>query len=101
MTYTVNMKDFEWDKQKRLLNIEKHAIDFYDAILVFDDPSRIEAESHRKGEIRYETIGKVNEYVLFVVYTYRQPKKRIISARMASREERQLYAELKVKYHEK
>ena len=46
------MKNFEWDENKRELNLEKHGIDFVDAIEVFDDPDRIECSSHRKGEER-------------------------------------------------
>lgn len=33
--------DFEWDERKRRLNLEKHGVDFLDAIQVFSDPNHI------------------------------------------------------------
>jgi len=94
-TYPFIMKDFEWDEQKRNSNIEKHGLDFIDAIKVFEDNYRIEYENVRNGEKRYQTIGTVNEVTILVVYTSRSTKKRIISARRASRNERKLYYNFK------
>lgn len=45
MTYTLIMKNYEWDENKRRYNLEKHGIDFIDVIEIFDDPNRIEFES--------------------------------------------------------
>ncbi len=59
------MKYFEWDENKRNYNLEKHGIDFIDAILIFDDPDRIEFENIRQGEARIQTIGTVHDIVLF------------------------------------
>lgn len=87
------MNDFEWNENKRRFNLEKHSIDFIDAIEVFNDPNRIEAESYRAGETRYQTIGIVNTWVFLVVYTTRNSKRRIISARTASKIERKAYHE--------
>lgn len=87
------MKDFEWDENKREYNLEKHGIDFIDAIAIFDDPDRIEFENNRKGETRCQTIGMVHDIVLFLVYTSRGRKKRIISVRRASKNERKAYDE--------
>ena len=87
------MKDYEWDNNKRELNLKKHQIDFVGAIKVFDDPDRIEFSSLRKGEERLQTIGMVYEVVISLVYTIRKNKKRIISARRASKNEREIYEE--------
>ena len=83
---------YEWDSVKENANIQKHGIDFDTAILVFEDDSRIEwyDEEHSGMEERYNTIGMVHD-VLFVVYTERGAKTRIISARLATRAERKLY----------
>ena len=45
--------NFEWDESKRLSNLEKHGIDFKDAIQIFFDPNRIESISKRQdyGEV--------------------------------------------------
>jgi uncharacterized protein len=47
------MKSFEWDENKRISNLEKHGIDFIDAIEIFSDLNRIELETVRNGEKRY------------------------------------------------
>ena len=38
---------FEWDEEKRRHNIEQHGVDFYDAILIFENPV-VEAEDTRR-----------------------------------------------------
>lgn len=83
---------FEWDAEKEKKNIRKHGITFNIARRVFDDPYRIEIydEVHSGEEDRYNTIGMVNE-ILFVIYTERKNNIRIISARIATHEERNLY----------
>jgi uncharacterized DUF497 family protein len=85
--------NFEWDENKRLLNLKKHGIDFPDAIQIFFDTNRLEAISERQNyeEIRWKVIGKVEENILFVVYTKRDSKYRIISARKAHKNERKIY----------
>jgi uncharacterized protein len=84
---------FEWDEDKNQSNISKHGIDFAAAALVFLDYDRIEVEDDRKnyGERRYRTIGMVNKIILCVVYTIRDAKYRIISARKANKNERETY----------
>jgi len=47
------MNYFEWDDNKRKYNLEKHGIDFIDAIEIFEDPNRIEFENIRKGAKLY------------------------------------------------
>lgn len=90
--------EFSWDPDKAASNFEKHEIDFQDAAYVFADPFRIEREDARRdyGEIRYQTIGMVNEGLLFVVYTSRSEDEEIchiISARKAESRERKEYHE--------
>lgn len=90
------MKHFEWDENKREVNIDKHGIDFIDAIKVFTDPDRIEFESNRNQEHRIQTIGLIADIVIvLVVYVYRNGKKRIISARRANKKEREAYHHLR------
>ena len=83
---------FEWDEDKAAANLKKHGIDFRDAALVFNDKNRIEYydAEHSSTEDRYYTIGMV-EKVLFVVYTERKNRIRLISARPANKRERSLY----------
>ena len=84
-----------WDENKRSINLNKHGIDFIDAADVFNDPNRIETvdERHDYGEERLQTIGYAMPGLLFVVYTYKDnnTKRRLISARKASRKEKAIY----------
>lgn len=84
--------EFEWDEEKNTINKKKHKISFEIAKEIFHDENRIEVydKTHSIEEDRYNTIGLVND-VLFVVYTERKEKIRLISARLASEKERRLY----------
>lgn len=90
---------FEWEEQK---NIAKHGIDFSTAALVFGDNNRIEKydEGHSINEDRYITIGTINgtAIILLVVYTERNHAIRIISARVATKREKEVYYNDKNKY---
>lgn len=83
---------FEWDEEKARLNLKKHGVAFETAAKVFLDEDRIEIfdEAHSIHEERYITIGLAGD-VLFVVYTMRTPKIRLISARLATARERSAY----------
>lgn len=65
--------EFEWDESKRQRTLLERGVDFIDAILIWDDPLRQEKVDARReyGEIRYQTIGRSQIGVLFVVYTVR------------------------------
>lgn len=86
---------FEWDDDKEKINIAKHGMDFSTAALVFGDPDRIEKYDalHSVDEDRYITIGQINgiAIVVMVVYTERDPAIRIISARTATKREKEAY----------
>lgn len=86
---------YNWDENKRTSNIQKHGVDFVDAAEIFSDPNRIETLDDRTdyGEERLQTIGYALPGLLFVVYTYRDKmtKRRIISARKATKKEKALY----------
>ena len=88
--------DFEWDSEKDSINLEKHGIDFTTEKNVFLDPDRIELfdDKHSTlGEYRYLTIGSVGCFtvVIALVYTQRSNNIRIISARNATKKEKEAY----------
>ena len=89
---TVIYNNFEWDKDKAKLNKIKHGISFKTAAAVFDDPNRLDLpdDEHSFDEARRKVIGKVDD-VLFVIYTERRDKVRLISAREATEDERRDY----------
>ncbi len=86
--------EFDWDNQKARANIKKHGVSFKDATTVFDDPFSIALDDilHSQEEDRYLIIGYSQQQRLLVVaYTYRGNNIRIISARIATRREREIY----------
>ena len=87
-----NELEFEWDEEKAAANWKKHGVRFETASHVFEDVNRLEYydELHSNGEERFQVIGKVNE-ILFVVYTERRERIRLISARKATKTERRKY----------
>jgi uncharacterized DUF497 family protein len=83
---------FEWDEDKSEANLRNRGFDFAYAALVFDGPIlEIDDERENYGERRIQVIGRVDDDVLFVVYTWRGDVRRIISARLANRRERDVY----------
>ena len=87
--------DFEWDSFKNQRNIEKHGIDFTDAVRIFERPTLTVVDNRRNsGEKRIVAMGTVEDVILYVVYTVRDGIWRIISARRANRRERKKYFEI-------
>jgi uncharacterized protein len=83
---------FEWDENKRRLNVVKHGIDFADAKQVFYDPAAYTSVSPRSiRERRYVIVGSMRGALIAVIFTLRDQAIRIISARAARRIERQTY----------
>jgi uncharacterized protein len=87
--------DFEWDDRKAAANARKHAVTFEMARDVFKDPFAIDELDDRSdlGEIRFVTTGLVEGRLLFVAYTMRGERIRIISARGAGPHEQRRYHE--------
>ena len=73
---------FDWDENKNNQNQKKHGISFQEAKKAFLDPERIIVEDldHSKHEQRYFCLGKVNEGILTVRFTYRNETIRILGA---------------------
>jgi uncharacterized DUF497 family protein len=87
--------DFEWDSAKEQANRKKHGVGFLTAARVFLDPYAIEFDDRGAlGELRFNAIGMVEGRVLFVSYTLRNDRVRIISARGAEPHEKRKYHEI-------
>lgn len=87
---------FEWDKHKAATNFRKHRVSFDEARTVFNDSlARIFNDpAHSTNELREIIIGhSLAERLLIVSFTERGEAIRIISARLATRRERQDYEE--------
>ncbi len=85
---------YQWDRNKALTNLNKHGVDFADAVSVFSDELAITIFDARFEEERFITIGiDLLSRILVVVYTMRDDEIRLISARKATRNELRQYEE--------
>ena len=85
---------FEWDETKRLLNIQRHQIDFVGIEEVFQGLTvTIIDDRFDYGEERFVTFGLLNSVVLVIVHTETTKKIRIISVRKAMKNEEIEYYE--------
>ena len=84
---------FDWDPVKADANFRKHGLEFPDAAAVIDDAQHLIEDVTRPefGERRTKAIGRVGMLIVGVIYTDRNDVRRIISARRASRSERERY----------
>jgi uncharacterized DUF497 family protein len=91
--------DITWDALKAEANIAKHGVTFAEAATVLLDPLAVTVfdAAHSQEEERWFTLGTSSEgKLLAIAHTYQDsgaapPKVRIISARPATRRERQQY----------
>ena len=84
--------NFEWDEAKRRRNIRERKIDFMDIVPLFDGPTfEIIDERTNYSEIRIICFGELNNRLYVVVYTWRGPNRRIISARKSNAREQRAY----------
>lgn len=87
---------FNWDPTKAKLNFWKHQVSFEEASTALLDPlSKTDLDpDHSVSEHRFITFGMSARHRLLVVsYTERGEIIRLISARLATRREREIYEE--------
>jgi uncharacterized DUF497 family protein len=88
---------FEWDDDKAKANVKKHKVSFDEASSVFADPLAkiFDDDEHSTEEIREIIVGhSITKRLLLVSFTERgRDVVRIISARVATRNERIAYEE--------
>jgi uncharacterized protein len=86
--------EFEWDESKATANLKKHGVSFEEAKTVFDNVLAVifDDEVHSVDERREIIIGhSQNNRLLLISFTERSKAIRIISARLATRREREDY----------
>lgn len=88
---------FEWDRAKAQANEAKHGITFVDAALaLWEARYEVRRRDTRRdyGEVRYQALvadPDVPDLIYMIVYTPRDGRVRIISARRATQKEREHY----------
>ncbi len=88
--------EFEWDEYNIDKNWKRHGVRYTECEEVFFDPhlKTIPDEKHSQWEHRFLALGKTKTgRRLFVAFTQRVGKVRVISAREMSRKERRSYEE--------
>jgi uncharacterized DUF497 family protein len=88
--------DFEWDPEKAAENLKKHGVSFDEAASIFGDPLALTFDDpdHSGAEDRLITFGQsLQQRLLIVSHTLRDPRIRIINARLMTRRERKIYEE--------
>jgi uncharacterized DUF497 family protein len=86
--------EFAWNESKAATNLQKHGVSFEEAKTVFDNPLAVifDDEIHSINEQREIIIGHSwRNRLLLVSFTERLNVIRIISARIATRREREEY----------
>ena len=81
---------FEWTEVKRRTVIQRHGIDFKDAVRIFDGPV-LEIPSPRMKEARWLAIGILDGIEIVVGYTIQDGRRRINTARRARTYEQRKY----------
>ena len=85
---------FMWDPRKATANLKKHGVSFDEASTIFADSlsATIPDPDHSLGEHRFITMGVSSSNRLLVVcHTEEAGTVRIISARRATRHEKNFY----------
>jgi uncharacterized DUF497 family protein len=85
---------FEWDESNRQKNWQKHQVSAAECEEVFFNlPLLLKPDlAHSQGEPRYYVLGHTKAgRRLFIAFTVREDKIRVISARNMSRKERRFY----------
>ncbi|MFZ1573734.1 MAG: BrnT family toxin [Chromatiaceae bacterium] len=86
----------DWDEDKATRNLTKHGVSFDESVGAFDDPLYIDFfdPEHSENEHRYIRVGcSERRRILVVSYTECGNVTRLISARLATKRERQAYEE--------
>jgi uncharacterized DUF497 family protein len=87
---------FEWDPHKAKFNLRKHDVSFAEAVTaMLDEFSKTAPDpDHSTNESRFVTFGlSARRRLLAVSFTERGDCIRIISARTATKQEREIYEE--------
>jgi len=84
---------FEWDAAKARTNARKHGVEFADAVAALEDEDGLTMpDEDSESEERFVTLGRdAFGRILVVVYAWRDENIRLISARKATRRERETY----------
>ena len=85
---------FEWDELKRFRIIRERALDFRDAVQIFDGRPVAHIRSRRNDEDRIVSTAEIHGKLYTVVWVWRGENQRIISFRRARNGEERAYRQI-------
>jgi uncharacterized DUF497 family protein len=86
------MGPFEWDEAKNAANRAKHGLSFEEAVTIWESATLTGPDDTSDMEFREKTFGLIAATtVVCVVHTERNGRTRIISARKATKSEREAF----------
>lgn len=85
------MIEFEWDTAKAKANLQKHTVSFEQAKKAFRDPFGVEWLDQNHEEERTILLAMADGTILVVVFAEHGERVRLISARKATKHEKNLY----------
>ena len=84
--------EFEWDENKRRINLREHGLDFADAYRAFSEDAFVIIDDRKDyNEYRYILLGLMHERIVVIAFTVRGNVIRIISMRKANKREQKSY----------
>jgi uncharacterized protein len=86
---------FTFDPDKDSRNLLKHGLSLLKGVDVYLSPNKLTLTSLRKDEERLMDVAEVAQQTFVLVYVLRDKQVRFISLRVASKQERGLYAKWK------
>ena len=91
--YTLHNIVFEWNSEKAAVNLRKHNVTFELACEAFFDPFVCYLDEEIVGtELREKIVGLTTTWLLlYIVYVMRDDTIRIVSARLVTNAEREIY----------
>jgi len=85
--------DIVFDPDKRLKALNERGLDFARANEVFASPHLTVQDDRRDyGEVRFMTIGLLDQRMVVMIWTHREPAIRVISMRKANDREYTIYS---------
>ena len=93
---TIVHGNYEWDSVKNEMNKKKHGLSFGEILDVFNDPffiEKVDLEHSSLEEERIIGLGNINGIVILTTAFTERERIRIISSRIATREEEIFYYE--------
>jgi uncharacterized DUF497 family protein len=92
-TFFHRFRDFDWDPAKSDRCFADRGFDFGFASAVFQGEVLRRRDTRAKDEVRFQALGEASGVILLVVFTIRNGRCRILSARRASPDEVRFYHE--------